>query len=228
MAEVQAPIVPSRLYRYRSLTRSSTAIAEEIASIKHQYLYCANFERMNDPMEGYYRPSQLLKGEKDYKDIVKQITDSKSGIGIACFSETYENALMWSHYAGNYTGVCFGYASQNLLSGLPKDASLVRLAYVDKPPLIYPGHARDSGNAARRILSQKQYSWSYEREWRVLGTVGEVSYRPKKALREIFFGSRVNRNHRDLLLSTIRRKAVKAYLMEVDGYGFDWEEVKSR
>jgi DUF2971 family protein len=181
---------------------------------------------MNDPMEGYFRPSRILKGQKDYKNIVVQITDSKSDIGIACFSETQEHALMWAHYAGNYTGVCFGYSSQTLLKGLPDSAALVHLAYVDKPPLVYPSHARDSDGAARRILSQKQYNWSYEREWRVLADVGEISYRPKQPLRDIFFGSRIDPNHRALFLSAIRGKNIKAHMMEVDGYNFYWEELK--
>jgi hypothetical protein len=181
---------------------------------------------MNDPMEGYFRPSRVLKGQKDYKKIVKRITDSKSDIGIACFSETYEHPLMWAHYAGNYTGICFGYASTTLLDGLPDSAALVHLAYVDKPPLIYPSHARDSASAARRVLSQKQNNWSYEREWRVLANVGEISYSPEYPLRDIFFGSRIDANHRELFLDAIAGKRIKAYMMEVDGYNFYWEELR--
>ena len=57
MAEVRAPIVPSRIYRYRSLTRSPTALDEEIDSIENNYLYCPEFTRMNDPMEGFFDPA---------------------------------------------------------------------------------------------------------------------------------------------------------------------------
>jgi len=81
---------------------------------------------------GFYRPSRILQGQSNYKRIIRKITDSKSGIGIACLSETYDNTLMWAHYAGNYTGVCFGYSAKKLLKGLP------------------------GASAARRILSQKQ------------------------------------------------------------------------
>jgi hypothetical protein len=119
MAEVQRPIVPSRLYRYRSLTRSADAVQQEINSILKKYLYCSEFTRMNDPMEGFYRPSKILRGKSDYKGIVRQITDSKSGVGIACFTETYEDVLMWTHYAGNYTGMCLSYSTKELLVGLP-------------------------------------------------------------------------------------------------------------
>ncbi len=225
MAEVRAPIVPSRIYRYRSLTRSPTALDEEIDSIENNYLYCPEFTRMNDPMEGFFRPSRLLRGEANYKKIVREITNTKSRIGIACFSETYESALMWSHYAGNYTGICVAYSTADLLKGLPDEASLVRLAYIDKPPLLLPSHALDAGNAAIRILSQKQYNWAYEREWRVLASVGPVHYRRKHAIRDIFFGSRIDSHHKTQVLTAIRGRSIRAYLMEINGYEHYWEEI---
>jgi Protein of unknown function (DUF2971) len=226
MAEVQAPIVPTRLYRYRSLTRSDSALDEEINSIQQGYLFCSYFSRMNDPMEGFYRPSRILQGQNDYKKIIRKITNSKSGIGIACLSETYDNILMWAHYAGNYTGVCFGYSAKKLLKGLPGSAALVRLSYVDQPPLIYPSHTKDATSAARRILSQKQYNWFYEREWRVLASVGIVSHSRQKALSHIYFGSRTDPQHQTKILNAIRGKDIKAYKMDVDGYDRSWEEVK--
>jgi hypothetical protein len=85
MAQVRAPIVPNRLYRYRSLNRSSTALEEEVSSIRNHFLYCAKFSLMNDPMEGFFRPSKLLRGKINYKRIVQSVTDAKSEIGIACF-----------------------------------------------------------------------------------------------------------------------------------------------
>jgi hypothetical protein len=225
MANVRAPIVPSLLYRYRSLTRSGTGLAEEIDSIKRKYLYCSEFSRMNDPMEGFFRPSRLLKGEADYRKIVRDITDTKSTVGIACFSETYDSILMWSHYAGNYSGICIGYSTRVLLKGLPDDASLVRLAYIDEPPLLVSSHVSDAGDAAIRILSQKQYNWAYEREWRVLGNIGAVYYGRKEAIREISLGSRVDPDHKAQVLSAIRGTSIKAYMMEIDGYGHSWEEI---
>lgn len=33
---------------------------------------------------------------------------------IACFSKSYKNASMWSHYAGNHEGICFQFKTNNL------------------------------------------------------------------------------------------------------------------
>jgi len=180
---------------------------------------------MNDPMEGFFRPSRILRGKSDYKKIVRDITKAKSEIGIACFSETYENILMWAHYAGNYAGMCFAYSPSDLLDGLPDDASLVRLAYVDAPPQLLKSHATDAGDAAVRVLSQKQYNWAYEREWRVLGGTGPMSYGHKQAIRSIFFGSRIKTNHKAQVLLAIRGTTIKAYMMEISGYEHSWEPI---
>jgi hypothetical protein len=182
---------------------------------------------MNDPMEGFYRPSRILSGKSDYNDIVREITDRKSDVGIACFTETHENVLMWTHYAGNYTGMCISYSANALLSGLPNHVNLVRLAYVEEPPLIYPSHVRNTDNAAIRILSQKKYNWAYEREWRVLGPVGKVSIGRAQAIKEIYFGSRVDLRHRQKILAKIQRTGIKALMMEVDGYEHSWEPINA-
>jgi len=225
MGHLQPPIVPSRLHRYRSLVRNAHAIDEEIESVLENYIYCADFSRMNDPMEGFYRPSKLLKGSADYRAILRDITNSKSDVGIACFSETDENVLMWTHYAGNYTGICISYSGSELLKGLSDSASLVRLAYVDEPPMIFPSHAQNADNAAVRILSQKKYNWAYEREWRILATVGKVSLGRAKAVKRISFGSRIDPVHRDKILNAIRGTNIEAYSMEIDGYDHTWESI---
>ncbi|WP_428390575.1 DUF2971 domain-containing protein [Lichenicoccus sp.] len=227
MAEVPLPIVPPRLYRYRSLNRSENAVDQEIDSILNNYLYCSSFQGMNDPMEGFYRPSQLLAGKTDYKKIVREITSSKSSVGIACFTETYENVLMWAHYAGNYTGVCLSYSTRDLLAGLPHHVNLVRLAYAEEPPLISPSHTSNATTAAIRILSQKKYNWAYEREWRVLGPVGQVRTGSLQPVKQIFFGSRVDLSHRHRILSKIQGTAVKAYMMNVGGYDHNWEPINA-
>ena len=227
MAEVQKPIVPNRLYRYRSLTRDADAVQQEIDSIVKKYLFCSSFTRMNDPMEGFYRPSKVLSGKSDYKDIVREITDIKSNVGIACFTETFEDVLMWTHYAGNYTGICLAYSTHELLVGLPNHVSLVRLAYVDQPPVIYPSQVSNVSNAATRILSQKKYDWAYEREWRVLGPVDEIGIGRTQAIKAIYFGSRVDLQHRQRILTRIQGTHIRAYMMEVNGYGHSWEPINA-
>src|SRR5262249_24274754 len=70
---------------------------------------------------------------------------------------------------------------------------LVRVAYLDKPPTVRTSHADQPRTTARRILSHKQYNWSYEREWRVLAaSIGRISYEPDQPLKTIYLGARIS------------------------------------
>lgn len=239
MAKVQAPIVPARLYRYRSLNRSPNALAEEVSSMNKGHLYCADFTAMNDPMEGLFRSDALLReagNYRNYRQTLRRIRDRKSNVGIACFCEAYDHMLMWAHYAGNFKGICLGYSTEALLKALPKEAALVRVAYVDEPPRLSTTHIVDNvKEAARLVLSQKQYSWSYEREWRVLATPGEV-YCNRASLKEVYLGTRISDQQRELIEDAVRAlnsrdilpTDIKMFVMELEGYSPKWEEVDVR
>jgi hypothetical protein len=209
------------------LTRTPQALNEEIAAIKQNYLYCSPFDRMNDPMEGYFRPTSALRGDDDFKKSIQRIVGVKTSIGIACFSETRDDLLMWTHYAGNHSGICVAYSTKRLVDGLAEQVSLVRLGYGDAPPLVSSGEALNAERAARKILSQKKQNWSYEREWRVLGPTGQVHINGKQAVTDLYFGSRVSLAHRQKILSRLQRTGIKAYAMKVNEYNHEWEPVNA-
>jgi hypothetical protein len=180
---------------------------------------------MNDPMEGIYQSSRLLQDSARYKETVNRIRDQKSGLGIACFSETYENMIMWAHYAGNFKGICLGYSSEDLIEGLPSTAALIRVAYLDKPPTVDGDPAVDMQTTAKRILSQKQYNWSYEREWRVLAPFGRLNYVRAQALQEIYLGIEIPQVQRKLLIDSVAGMDLRVYEMNFNGYTPLWDEV---
>lgn len=227
MARLETPVLPLRLFRYRSLTRSPNALDEEINAVRENYLYCSTFDKMNDPMEGYFRPARSFKGHTDYKASLKRIVGEKTSIGVSCFSETSDDLLMWTHYAGNHSGVCVAYSTSRLVDGLSEQVSLVRLGYGDAPPLISSSEARNAERTARKILSQKKLNWAYEREWRVLGTVGRVQINGRQAVTDVYFGSRVSAAHRQKFLSKLQGTSICAYSMQVDEYNHDWEPVNA-
>jgi hypothetical protein len=227
MARVEIPVLPLRLFRYRSLTRTPEALDQEVSAIKQNYLYCSPFDKMNDPMEGYFRPTSSLKGDDGFKQSIKRIVGVKTSIGISCFSETRDDLLMWTHYAGNHSGICVAYSAKRLVDGLAEQVSVVRLGYGDAPPLVSFGEALNAERAARKILSQKKLNWAYEREWRVLGPTGEVAINGKRAVTHLYFGSRVSLVHRQRILSKLQGTDIKAYAMKVDEYDHDWEPVNA-
>jgi hypothetical protein len=125
---------------------------------------------------------------------------------------------MWTHYTGNYAGIRIEYYARRLLEALPDDVNLVRMGYDDVPPRVSGKDTREMQAAARKILSQKKYNWSYEREWRVLGPVGKVQINSPDVVRSIYLGSRIQEEHRTAVLKAFENSNADIYEMDVDGY----------
>lgn len=87
---------------------------------------------------------------------------------VACFSKSYTNDLMWSHYAENYTGMCIEYDPKYFLinDNFP----------IEIFPILYTNDFQDieiitNGTINYEILELsylvKSKRWSYENEWRL-------------------------------------------------------------
>jgi hypothetical protein len=229
---LKRPNLPLYLYRYRNISpKSDTAgklverIDREISAIKKPYIWCETFNNLNDRMEGFYRTSSVLRKQTDYSKILRLIADNKIAVGIAALSDTKENELMWAHYADHYAGICIEYRASRLLHSLPDDADLVRMAYDDLPPRITSRDLNYPENAARKIFSQKKFSWAYEREWRILAPAGEVRISGKDVVQSIYIGSRVSDTNKEKIVRTFKGSVIRLYEMNVKKYEHDWKRI---
>jgi hypothetical protein len=229
MGKLLPPNLPPHLYRYRSVSLKADGtdklrptLDREISALTEPYVWCAEFTKLNDPMEGFYKPSSSLRNRSNFVKLFRLIHSKKIKVGIASFSDTKENELMWTHYAGNYSGICIEYYSDRLLRALPSEVDLIRMGYDDVPPRISARDMRQAEEAARKIFSQKKFNWAYEREWRVLGPVGKVKICEKDVVRSIYLGSRINYRHRQRIARVFKKSGVRIYYMNVIGYTHDW------
>jgi hypothetical protein len=224
MAQVRLPDLPPRLYRYCRLDRPHD-LDHEIEAFRMRYIHAATYKGMNDPMEGFYSPSGRLKREPKWRKTYKDILDAKRAVGIACFSETYDNELMWAHYADNYRGICIGYSAVKLRDNLPDSARLVRVAYAEAPIYLSKHDKDDVIKAAQKILSQKKYNWAYEREWRVLGDHPGQLPCADDVVTDVYIGSRISQDHKSCILSGMGGRNVNFYQMTVSGYRHSWSKI---
>lgn len=225
MAKLEKPILPPFFYRYRKI--SAGQLGQEIKAIREQYLWCAPYKDMNDPMEGFYQPSVRFQKQTDFMKAAQRIFDAKQTIGMCCFSDTHDNELMWTHYSENYSGICVGYRPRFLLNGLPPDVQLVRLGYGNVPPEVGIHDTDSPAAAARKILSHKKSSWTYEREWRVFGPCGAVPF-VGRCVAELRLGSRVSDADKQKILSNFADSKIRIYQMVVDAYTHRWKRLNSR
>lgn len=142
--------------------RPSSQIGFAFDIIFNQRLHCADWSRLNDPMEGMFAYSSSSTNGEDPKKIVEQVIREKQRLKICSLSRTFDCHLLWAHYASGFNGVAIEVE-------LPENSPKVRT-------VVYRGvfaqfsldQAAQPSITAQEILSSKYREWEYEREVRVL------------------------------------------------------------
>lgn len=227
MAAIQTYAQPTWLYRFRSLRQPGARgddladpqrLEEELAAIAEGYIWTATFKEMNDPMEGFYRPSSLVRRKSGYDEFVEALHSEKLGIGIAALSESWSNELMWAHYADGFRGICVVYKMAPLLSGLNEGHTMARVVYGDRPHYLNLRSMRKADDRARSILSTKNLNWSYEREWRLFSPhPGRADHGPG-VVPTVYLGMRMDSKDRQRIKERLSGVAIRVRRTVVDGY----------
>jgi len=96
-----------------------------------------------------------------------QINASK---GVICFSATWDNPVLWGHYADKHRGIALGFEVKNDL--------IVEARYENDrfhlPRDPVTNHATPTEETIQRILSTKFFDWKYENEWRMFVELDNV------------------------------------------------------
>jgi hypothetical protein len=126
-----------------------------LQNIERKRLKIAEFSDLNDPFEllGCELPT------KNHRALFKSWKRTVAArFGLLCFSRTWQNPVMWSHYAEKHQGVCLGFdVADHLL--MPVIYSERRLELTNVKPfqeLVY------TEELMRHLLSTKSAGWSYE------------------------------------------------------------------
>jgi len=120
--------------------------------LRHRHLKIARLDDLNDPFDlwAVAQPDpRLRKGIREWKK------DLAQRFGMVCFSLSWRNPLMWSHYAKRHRGVALGFDIDK--------AKIKRVSYVKKRPVVRIVNLK----LAHQLLSTKYIDWRYEREVRV-------------------------------------------------------------
>lgn len=222
MASVESYVQPSRLYRYRSLANSEK-LNQELDAITNAYLFCSPYLSLNDPMEGLFTSSALLRKSANYRIVRNAIKDNKAQIGICSFSETFDHELMWAHYASQFSGICVAYSFRRLLEGLPGDVRFVRMSYDERVPMVRRT-GKDPSLLARMVLSYKNHRWAYEREWRMFGDQGKICYEDVTCVTRVYLGSRITAKHRQQVIARLAPLRICTSEMAINHYLIDFDD----
>ena len=169
-----------RLYHYLPLRWA-------LENLRNSRLKIATIDDMNDPFEFMCYDSPTRQHRHDF-----QAARSEMGrkFGVLCFSRSWRNPVLWSHYADRHRGVCLGFDVGDDLV-IPVEYTPHRLELEDT---LSAGNLTDL--TANRWMSTKFEGWQYEDEVRVFPRL-ELSdaaglffaaFQPKIELKEIIAG----------------------------------------
>lgn len=132
-----------------------------LESIRLKRVKIARFKELNDPFD-FVGLAVDLPSQRYYMNRIWDQIDSE--IGIICMSTTWQEPLLWGHYADKHKGICLGFDVE------AKDWHKVKYRK-ERPSLARYGAKTLSDITDERwaeISLTKFKAWEYEREYRHL------------------------------------------------------------
>ena len=174
---------------------------------------------------------QMINNIETFFPILSEMAKRYSA--MACFSESIESVLMWSHYANSHQGFALEYDFRPTLAKPIMNVGLYPVIY-DKERMdvsLYMGwsflqlYGIKASNpditAYLKIALHKSSIWEYEQEWRLIDATlrnitetkpSEIHYKPVA----IYYGQQISGKHKARLHGIAQEKGIKEYEMYID------------
>lgn len=147
----------------------------------------------------------------------------KENTKISCFSETYNNILMWSHYADKHTGFCVEYDISNL--------DIDHKFKISFSPVIYTKNPVDISNAilSKRLdivrnilLTNKSSDWEYEKEWRfITNSSVDSKFTMPITPKAIYIGTKIFKDNESKILQIAKQYKIPCYKLALKRNSFE-------
>ena len=151
--------------------------------------------------------------------------------GVACFSDKFDDMLMWSHYAEGHKGFCIEFDTR--FEPFKDDKRLFKVNYSEVVPIVSLADifVSDDEKAIKPLMSlitTKSDKWSYESEWRVFHMQGDHKFFINhKAFSGVFFGCEMPNDHKEIIALILKDSPTKLFetsRME-SKFGIEFEKV---
>jgi len=139
-----------------------------LQGIKRRKLKISRLEDLNDPFE-------LMSLELSNKTVRNAFIALKTQLdqsrGILCFSERWDNPVIWSHYADKHKGICLEF---EVPSALLSKINYSQARLKDQIKILLNSDHASQEEAMMRVLMTKFAHWRYERERRIFLGLEEI------------------------------------------------------
>ena len=191
-------------------------------------------QKLNDPFEGivtkkifddYEQIRHLLSPSSyEYKiNLHKKLLVQIGYLGIYSLSKTWNNELLWVHYAKAHEEFCIEYELDELILDKAKTIifpKIIEIIYCKKPPIY---SLEDAGNVTEeqllfllleKLIGTKSRLWKYEKEIRVLFKENGEQKINSNAIKSIIFGAFASDEDINNTISIMSNK-IKYYKIEI-------------
>lgn len=137
-----------------------------IQNLQKKRLKIATLKELNDPFELFGVEMSNEQVRRAFENMKNQLSGSR---GILCFSEIWNNPVMWSHYANRHAGLCLGFEIPEECLGKIHYSRKRVVADLEK----LSNTSSLSLDEAKKFLFTKYSHWRYEKEHRSFVTLEE-------------------------------------------------------
>jgi len=136
-----------------------------IQDLHTKRLKISRFFELNDPFELLAVDQRDRNSRRRMHEWTAQVNEEE---GAICFTETWRDPLMWSHYGDRHRGACLGFDACDLE---PINYKPQRLA----PALWIGGGSQPPKELRHLLLTTKSSRWVYEKKRRLLPRLAEMT-----------------------------------------------------
>lgn len=185
-------------------------------------------ERLKNEREIRYFNQAFPKKENFVNFLKEGIVEFINQTGIACFSISPVNIMLWANYSNNHQGICIQY---NIEYDKNFFNTLGNVEYVDNLEILnYAIGTEIESNAIRKIFFTKLRLWREEYEIRVIKNSPGKHYFEKRSVRSIVFGLRTPINFQEKIIETVSKynSHIEMYQSELmnDGIGLTLTKIE--
>lgn len=180
-----------------------------IENLKNNQIYFPSPSIYNDPYEFIFkfdvadeiyedfikliygnRSNQIFQNCKSKKEVLEDtedyyFSDNSNSFGVACFTESENDDIMWAHYADSHKGVCIEYDNTKYPFNCCE-----KVKYVQDVFTVVITNLNDLNdiNKMTDMILRKNIIWEYEKEWRLIQNAGDKLTYNNDAIKSITFG----------------------------------------
>ena len=151
--------------------------------------------------------NNLLKKPNDFNLInsYSAADNIEKSIGVTCFSENYNNTLMWSHYANSHKGLVLEF-KKDINGSLSK--GMLPVNYFENYPIINVSDYTEEQmiSIVYQVICAKGIDWEYENEWRTVTADGSgLKKFDKSELTGLIFGLNTDEKDKKEIFDLIQK-----------------------